>query len=100
VEFRGEKATIAEWGRKLGIKSQILYQRILTYGWSPERALTTPSGFRRRILEFSGKCAPVSDWAREVGIDKDIIYARLNAYGWTVQRALTEKPRVGKNQYG
>lgn len=42
IEFRGETMTAGEWADKLGIKRFTLYCRLNGYGWSIERALTTP----------------------------------------------------------
>lgn len=38
VEAFGEKLTMAEWGRKLGIRPNVILRR-LKRGWSPERAV-------------------------------------------------------------
>jgi hypothetical protein len=45
IEYKGEKKSIAEWSRELGINYKTLHNRIYT-GWSVERALTEP--VRRR----------------------------------------------------
>ena len=42
ITFRGETHCMAEWSEKLGINYRTLQHRICTYGWSIERALTTP----------------------------------------------------------
>lgn len=42
VTFRGQTATLMEWGRRLNIPYLTLYMRIHQYGWSVEKALTTP----------------------------------------------------------
>lgn len=42
VTFNGETHTYAEWGRILKIKASTIQARIKHYGWSPEKALTTP----------------------------------------------------------
>lgn len=42
VTFNGETLTLAQWERKLGLPRDILKQRITNYGWSIEKALTTP----------------------------------------------------------
>ena len=41
VTYNNQTHTISDWGRILGIKASILYQR-LKKGWSIERAFTTP----------------------------------------------------------
>jgi hypothetical protein len=42
VTYRGETHTYAEWSRRVGICRHTLRKRIHA-GWTPERALTTPS---------------------------------------------------------
>lgn len=42
-EFNGERHTLTEWSRIVGIKSGTLYNRINSLGWSIEDALTLPS---------------------------------------------------------
>lgn len=41
-EFNGERHTLAEWGRIVGIKTTTLFTRINYLGWSLEEALTLP----------------------------------------------------------
>lgn len=42
ILFNGEKKTLKEWSEELNISYQVLADRIYRYGWSIERALTTP----------------------------------------------------------
>ncbi len=42
LTFRGETKTISEWAESLGMKFDTLQSRITYYGWSVEKALTTP----------------------------------------------------------
>ena len=42
VELNGEILTLTEWSEKLGIDRNTLGERINRYGWSVEKALTTP----------------------------------------------------------
>jgi len=42
IEFQGEKHHMSEWARRIGITPNALWKRINVYGWSVERALTTP----------------------------------------------------------
>jgi hypothetical protein len=41
VTYKGKTQHIAEWSRETGIAYHTLYQRLLRYGWTPERALTS-----------------------------------------------------------
>lgn len=43
VTFRGETQPITYWAKKTGIRLSTLHDRIGRYGWSAERALTTPA---------------------------------------------------------
>jgi hypothetical protein len=48
ITFDGETMIVTDWARRLGIKRTTLEQRINSYGWSVERALTTPVRPRRK----------------------------------------------------
>lgn len=42
IEFRGERKVLTDWAIALGFSPAVLSQRINRYGWSVERAFTTP----------------------------------------------------------
>ena len=42
ITFNGETKTIAQWGEATGILEDTIKARIDYYGWSTEKALTTP----------------------------------------------------------
>lgn len=42
LSFNGKTQTMAQWARELGIQKTTLHARFNLYGWSVERALTTP----------------------------------------------------------
>lgn len=42
AEFNGETKTLTEWATQSGMKYETLRARLNEYGWSIERALTTP----------------------------------------------------------
>lgn len=42
LTFQGRTQTITDWARQLGLRHTTLCQRINQYGWSIEKALTTP----------------------------------------------------------
>ena len=42
ITHAGITLTMAEWARKMNVNREVLKDRICRYGWSVERALTTP----------------------------------------------------------
>ena len=53
IELNGDKLTVAEWSRRLGIHEDALRNRLIRPGWTLERALTTGSGQGKRHLELA-----------------------------------------------
>lgn len=47
ITHNGKTATIAEWSEVTGIPYFTLIRRVKHYGWSPEKALTTPVDTRK-----------------------------------------------------
>lgn len=43
ITFQGRTQCLEAWGKELGIKPATLQARLFSYGWSVERALTTPA---------------------------------------------------------
>lgn len=43
IEFNGEKKTITQWARDLGISFNTLYSRLHSCNWTVEKALATPA---------------------------------------------------------
>lgn len=41
IEFNGERHSVSEWARRLGMNQSTLSMRINKYGWSAEKALNT-----------------------------------------------------------
>jgi hypothetical protein len=88
LDFNGEKRTIAEWAEKLGVEWSIIRNRLDNYGWSVERALTTPiSG--AAVYEFEGRSQTLQAWADEKGIHIDTLRSRLNKLNWPLEKALS-----------
>lgn len=42
IEYKGKKQTIAQWAEELNMNVDTLYNRVLRYKWSIEKALETP----------------------------------------------------------
>lgn len=47
VEYLGKSQTVAQWADEVGLERKTLEYRIRV-GWSPEKALTTPSTIKRK----------------------------------------------------
>jgi hypothetical protein len=43
VTYNGETMCVAEWAARIGISRKTLLDRLQRYGWTAERALTTPT---------------------------------------------------------
>lgn len=41
IEYKGEKKTLSEWSKEVGIQASTLYLRLYKLGWDIERAFTT-----------------------------------------------------------
>ena len=63
ISYNGEELTVCEWADKLGIKRPTLCARLKKYGWSVERAFTTPVGgannSKRNGSAKSNHCRPL-----------------------------------------
>lgn len=46
ITFKDRTQNLCEWSKELGINHQTLSQRIHAYGWSTDKALSTPVGKR------------------------------------------------------
>ena len=50
VTVNGQSHTVAEWAAIMGVSRFMIYQRITKLGWSPERAVTTPHRYGRKVV--------------------------------------------------
>lgn len=69
------------------------YYKRLSRGWSPEKALTVPSGGSHPVKDHLGqefRCVRDMTRAWNVGYDA---YLTRRKYGWSLERALTEPVR-------
>lgn len=48
VTYQGKTQSLSDWARTLGVSFHLLSNRINHYGWSVERAFTTPKGNQGR----------------------------------------------------
>lgn len=89
LTFQGETKTVANWAKTLGIKPNILHNR-LYQGWSVERTLSTPTGAGRR-LDFDGRSQTINEWAIELGRSRFTLDKRLRQ-GREIGEVLQKSP--------
>jgi len=92
LTFQGTTRTISEWADTAGIPRKTLEKRVSKYGWTVERALTTPVNAHHERLTFRGETHSVKKWADISGLNCSTIHHRLDN-GWTVEDALTVPAR-------
>lgn len=91
VEFNGMTHTLAEWSEILGIGWYSLRARLDYFGWSIEKAFTTPPKENiGKPYEFCGETKTLREWAAERGMPFDTLRKRIGRLGWSLEKALTE----------
>ena len=93
----GVTRCIAEWSEVIGIKASTIEARVRDYGWSDEKALTTPLHNRHRpanTYEIDGKQHTLQTWADKFDIKVSTVRSRIYNKGWSVKRAITEPVHV------
>jgi len=100
VTHAGETMTLADWGRRIGIKGHSICRR-LRNGWSVEDALTLPAAPGKlsgppgnsRTVTYNGRTQTLAQWAREIGVDRVTLWQRIYKYNWPLSRAIGEPTR-------
>ena len=81
---------MAEWAQRIGISVQTLSNRVNTYGWSEEKALTTPVkkqvkgrklGFDRLYAEYMVAQKTIAMISSETGIPKSTLHREIKSLG-------------------
>jgi len=97
VTYKGETKVLRQWARERRVRYLTLYQRIVVYHWSPERAFETPVAKRQdRTLRFEGKKTSIAELAARFNMRCSTLYMRIFRYGWPVQRAVKTPTRVDR----
>lgn len=101
LTYKGETKTFGEWAEITGIKNEVLWKRLLIYGWSVEKAFTTPVKEHKKTeyrfyFEFNNKRQTLLEWAKETGIKPHTLYCRICCQGWSIEKALTKPPQKSK----
>ena len=77
IDFGGKSVTFGELSREYGIPCNILYKRVVDYGWSIERATSEPVHSIKRAITFQGKTQSIRQWAKEFNIHHSTLSLRL-----------------------
>jgi hypothetical protein len=79
IEYDGQRLTIAQWARRLGIKPATLKSRLRIM---PLAKALKPGTNARKVL-YEGRRLTVNQLAREIGLKPATLKSRLR-YGWPV----------------
>jgi hypothetical protein len=91
ITFHGKTKTLQDWANELGFKYKTLSSRLLDYGWSIEKAFTTPIGkHMKRKIAYGGEVRSLSEWAKKLGINYKILHKRIYLQGWSVEKAFNQ----------
>lgn len=55
LSLNGERKPVWEWSEMTGIKPKTILKRVDDYGWTPERALTTPARAHKEYSNSTGE---------------------------------------------
>lgn len=100
IEFDGKRMVRRDWEKHLGMRKGTLSQRLISYGWTVERALTTPCGSPRKnsiLLTHNGQTKPMVDWARELGVNYATVKTR-HALGLSFEEIFSPISSRGKRR--
>jgi hypothetical protein len=97
ITHNGRTMLAGDWAKETGIATSTIKSRIDDFGWTAEKALTTPvyatASLRRksgplkntkRQVTHNGETRSAHHWARTLGITLNVIYYQLRA-GRTIE---------------
>ncbi|MEK4713444.1 hypothetical protein [Sporosarcina sp. FSL K6-5500] len=76
-----------------GISKRAVYQRVATYQWDIDRAVTQPL---RNISSFGLAWVKWEETATKNGIARNRFYHRIKIDGWSEEKAATQKAKTGR----
>ena len=87
ILYKGKTATLRYFAEKFNIRHHTLYQR-LQYGWSVEKAMSTPTRRLTKDITYNGKTKTLKAWSISLGGTPGLIAKRLRT-GWSIEKAIT-----------
>jgi hypothetical protein len=97
ITYAGKTQCVAAWEEELGFNYGTLWNRLYTFKWSLEKAMTEPVINQKGKINFNGKYQTLTAHARDHGVNRTTVDARL-LQGYTLEEALTTPTRVYKSK--
>lgn len=97
VTLRGRLVTVTEAAHEIGLAPDVLFDRINRYGWSEERALSTPLTSYRKY-QFRGREYTMKELASSSGINRGTLSFRINVLHMSVEDALTTPLNLSRSR--
>lgn len=88
-EYNGEMHSISEWARILGVKRELLRDRINRLGWSVDEAFSTPPSPINQYFEYNGESHTWKEWSDITGINENTLRGRYNDAHWSIEKTLS-----------
>lgn len=86
VEYNGRQVPLIDLAERFGLNPHTVRQRIQRYGWTVERAITTPSP-QRATITVDGRDVLLNEACEDAGLSPWMVRKRL-ARGWSIAKAL------------
>jgi hypothetical protein len=97
ITYLGKTQCVAAWEEELGFNYGTLWNRLYTFKWSLEKAMTEPVINQQGKINFEGKYQTLTAHARDHGLKRTTVDARL-LQGYTLEEALNTPARVYKSK--
>lgn len=99
ITYNGRTQFLTQWATEIGILQSTLSTRLGRFGWSIERALTTPCQKNSEIeLTHNGITLTLSGWAERIGLSKETLLKRRRR-GLPVEEILSTACRGEKYEH-
>lgn len=96
IEWNGEKCTISQWSRKLGIPEKKLWSRLRLHNMSADKAFATNENLDETRLTYNGETHNLKEWSKITGIHVQTLSSRIHKLHWSIEKALTTPPKINK----
>ena len=96
-EWNGRKLCLAEIAEATGVSASLLDRRVITDGWSIEKAVLTPRSERDRAYVFDGERLNVNAFAAKFGVSTNRVRSAMSA-GKSADECASDCKRISITQ--